>query len=70
MMTGDEYVQLAREAARAGNNNVYKDDDKSSPPLNPKSNDFPSGSILESSFCLKELFLFSVFSYDFRARNS
>ena len=28
MMTGEEYVQLAREAARAGNNNQYKDDDK------------------------------------------
>ena len=28
MMTGEEYVQLAREAARAGNNNNYKDDDK------------------------------------------
>lgn len=28
MMSGDEYVQLAREAARAGNNNQYKDDDK------------------------------------------
>lgn len=26
MMTGDEYVQLAREAARAGNNNNYKED--------------------------------------------
>lgn len=26
MMTGEEYVQLAREAARAGNNNEYKDD--------------------------------------------
>ena len=26
MMSGDEYVQLAREAARAQNNNVYKDD--------------------------------------------
>ena len=28
MMTGEEYVQLAREAARAGNNNNYKDDEK------------------------------------------
>lgn len=28
MMTGEEYVQLAREAARAGNKNQYKDDDK------------------------------------------
>lgn len=26
MMSGEEYVQLAREAARAGNNNEYKDD--------------------------------------------
>lgn len=26
MMSGDEYVQLAREAARAGNNNNYKED--------------------------------------------
>lgn len=26
MMLGEEYVQLAREAARAGNNNEYKDD--------------------------------------------
>lgn len=26
MMTGDEYYQLAREAARAGNNNNYKED--------------------------------------------
>lgn len=26
MMSGDEYVQLAREAARAQNNNAYKDD--------------------------------------------
>ncbi len=26
MMSGDEYVQLAREATRAKNNNVYKDD--------------------------------------------
>jgi len=28
MMSGDEYVQLAREAARATNNNVYKTDDQ------------------------------------------
>lgn len=28
MMNGDEYVTLAREAARAQNNNVYKDDSK------------------------------------------
>lgn len=26
MMSGDEYVQIAREAARSGNNNQYKDD--------------------------------------------
>lgn len=28
MMSGEEYVQLAREAARAGNNNEYKDDNE------------------------------------------
>ncbi|MDR3062210.1 MAG: TonB-dependent receptor [Dysgonamonadaceae bacterium] len=28
MMSGDEYVQLAREAARAQNNNVYKPDEQ------------------------------------------
>lgn len=26
MMSGEEYVQLAREAKRAGNNNKYVDD--------------------------------------------
>lgn len=26
MMSGDEYVQLARESVRASNNNVYKSD--------------------------------------------
>ena len=28
MMSGEEYVQLAREAKRAGNNNEYVDDSK------------------------------------------